>query len=43
MENLLEAMPSITDLQVLTIFKGVMDDASVDRLEGEQFKDPDIT
>ena len=42
-ENLLDAMPNVTDTQILTIFKGVIDDASVERLEGEQFKDPDMT
>jgi hypothetical protein len=42
-ENLLEAMPTVTDTQLLTIFKGVVDDASVEKLEGEQFRDPDLS
>ena len=43
MDNLLEAMPTVSDTQILTIFKGVLDDASVEKLEGEQFGDPDMT
>ena len=42
-ENLLDAMPNVTDTQILTIYKGVIDDASVERLEGEQFKEPDMS
>jgi uncharacterized membrane protein YgcG len=42
-ENLLEAMPSVSETQMLTIFKGVVDDASVEKLEGEQFRDADLT
>ena len=37
-----DAMPNVTDTQILTIFKGVIDDASVERLEGDKFKEPDL-
>ena len=40
LENVEEAMPSITDAQMLTIFKGLLDEASVDKLEAEQMLDP---
>ena len=42
-DNLLEAMPNVTDTQILTIFKGVIDDASVEKLEGELFRDADMS
>jgi hypothetical protein len=42
MENVEEAMPAITDAQMLTIFKGLLDDASVHKLEAEQMVDLDI-
>jgi hypothetical protein len=42
-ENLFEAMPTVSDTQILTIFKGVLDVASVEKLEGEQFRDTDVT
>jgi hypothetical protein len=42
LENVEEAMPAITDTQMLTIFKGLLDDASVHKLEAEQMVDPDV-
>ena len=42
LENVEEAMPDISDAQMLTIFKGLLDDASVNKLETEQMEDPDV-
>ena len=42
-ENLFEAMPTVTDTQILTVFKGVVDEASMEKLEGEQYRDPDVS
>ena len=41
LENVEEAMPSISDQKMLTIFKGLVDEASIDKLEAEQFLEPD--
>ena len=42
LDNVESAMPGITDAQVLTIFKGLLDEASVNKLEAEQMVDPDV-
>lgn len=42
LENVEQAMPGITDAQTLTILKGLLDDASVHRLEAEQILDPEL-
>jgi hypothetical protein len=43
LENVEEAMPNISDPQMLTIFRGLLDDASVHKLEAEQLLDVDIS
>ena len=42
LENVEEAMPTVTGMQILTLFKGVLDEASLDKLEAEQIADPDV-